>query len=304
MSAQHIYHTALPLSPETSILRLPFIDHHPSWKKDLTTQRASSSSRSTAWGALLRTIKADSGKFTHVAMAGQRIAAVCEDETVNVYDAVTGVLRLSLDAPRQVTRAEGSPDGSILFCVHRHTRGITLWDTQTGGLIYTLPTTFEISDIGVSLAGRYLGTCSPDGIFKFWEVENKRAGSHFLGGPVVSICWLEPEDQIALALEETVVVLEVTTGKTLHTLPVGEGIRGVTFSACKGRLAVWLTTGVESTIMVINIRIGLALVSSPPLTHLRCFTFSGTETEWFAQWKQAISGSSIYPYPHPVCTTT
>jgi hypothetical protein len=42
-------------------------------------------------------------------------------------------------------------------------------------------------------------------------------GFTFLGPSDCGICWLEPEDQVALALKGAVVILEVTTGRTLHT---------------------------------------------------------------------------------------
>jgi WD40 repeat protein len=273
MSAQHIYHTALPLSPEISVLRQRFFGSHSG--EDWTTRQASFPSISTTWGAILRTIKADFGIFTSVAVVGQRVAAVCEDNTVNLYDAVTGVVRLSLNAPRRVTKVEGSPDGSVLFCAHERAREITMWDTQTGGLIHTFAMKFEIRDIAVSLMGKYLASCSSDGTFSFWEVEKGCWSSHFLGEPVVSICWLKPEDQVALALKRTVVVLEATTGRTLHTFPVGGSVRGVTFSARKRRLAVLVTSGIESWITVIGTSLGLTLVSSHPLMHLSSFTFSG-----------------------------
>jgi WD40 repeat protein len=276
MSAQHIYHTALPLSPETSILRSRFFGIHPSVEDDWTTRQTSSSSLPATWGAILRTIKADSGKFAFVAVAGQRIAAVCEENIVNVYDAVTGVIRLSLNAPRRVTKVEGSPDGTVLFCAHRCAREITLWDTQTGGLIHTFTTKFEIDDIAISLAGKYLASCSSDGTFRFWEVENRCGGSCFLGEPIVSICWLEPEDQVALALKGTVVVLEITTGRTLHTFPVTGSVRGVAFSAGKRQLAVWLTSKIGSIIVVINISRESRLISFYPPMRTCSFTFSGS----------------------------
>jgi hypothetical protein len=243
MSAQHIYHTALPLSPGLPSCGDGFSRAtHPGRKTGPHGKRHPRAFPAT-WGAVLRTIKADVGRFTHVAVAGQRIAAVCEDNTVNVYDAVTGVLRLSLNTPRQVTKAEGSPDGSVLFCAHQQAREITLWDMQTGGLIHTFTTKFEISDIAVSSTGKYLASCSSDGTFRFWEVESRCGGSRFLGEPVVCICWLEPEDQVALALKGTVVVLEMTTGRTLHTFPVRESVRGIAFSAARHRLAVWSASG-------------------------------------------------------------
>jgi len=274
MSAQHIYHTALPLSPRASTLRERFFRNHPSWEEDLTTQQVSSQSLPATWGAVLRTIKADLGGFTHVAVAGQRIAAICEDNTVNVYDAVTGVLKLSLNTPRQVTKAEGSPDGSVLFCAHQSTREITLWDMQTGGLVHTLTTAFEISDIAVSLNGKYLASCSSDGTFRFWEVETRCGGSRFFDQPVMCICWLEPEDQVAIALKGTVMVLEMATGRTLHTVSVGGDVQGITFSAGQRRLAVWSAFGIENTIAIVDTHTGLTHFSSPPLTDVSCFTFS------------------------------
>ena len=230
MSARHIYHTAFPLSPETSVLRSRLLKNRPTWEEDCTTQQVLSSSIPTPWGPILRTISADSGSFTHVTAAGQRIVAVCNDNTVNVYDAVTGVLKLSLKTVQQVTKAEGSPDGSILFFAHQHTREITAWDTQTGGLIHTFTTTFEIHDIAVSLKGKYLASCSSDGTFGFWEVESRCEGSHSLDKPIdYSMCWLEPEDQIALALKGAVAILEVTTGRMLRTIPIDGSVRGFAF---------------------------------------------------------------------------
>ena len=276
MSAQHIYHTALPLSPETSILRQRFSEGHPSWEKDRTTQQASPGSHYDTWGDILRTIKADSGTFIHLAAVGKSIVAVREEDSViDIYDAVTGVLRLSLNAPRQVAKAEGSSDGSVLFCAHQRSCEITMWDMQTGGLVHTFTTEFEVNDIAASSTGRHLGSCSSDGAFRFWEVESGYGGSRSLGEAVASICWLEPEDQVALALKATVVVLDVTTGRMLHSFPVGENVRGIVFSANRCRLAVWLSLGVRNTIKVIDIQTGLVLLSPPPLTHVSCFTFSG-----------------------------
>ena len=142
-------------------------------------------------------------------VAGKSVVAVREGDTIDVYDAVTSVLRLSLKAPRGVTMAEGSSDGSLLVCARHRSHEITQWDMQTGGLINTFATKFEINEV--------------------LEVENGCGGLRFLGEPVVSICWLDPEDQVALALKGTVMVLEVTTEKTLYTLPVGECVRGLLF---------------------------------------------------------------------------
>jgi WD40 repeat protein len=207
-------------------------------------------------------------------VAGQRIAAVCGDDTVNVYDAVTGVLRLTLNAPQRVMNVAGSPDGSILFCGHQLCHDISLWDMQTGGLIHTFTTKSETSDIVVSSTGRYLGSCSFDGAFEFWDVESRCEGSGFWANRVMCACWLEPEDHVALGFRKTVGVLEITTRRTLHTfsmaagrardtIPVDECIEWIAYSAGQHRLAVYLISRNQGAIVVIDIRTGLASVSYP-----------------------------------------
>ena len=269
-SAQHIYHTALPLSPETSTLRQRFFETNPF----LTTQQASSSKIPATWGPILRTIKADSGSFTHVAVAGRRVVAVCSDNTVNVYDAVTGVLRLSLDPPQQVTKAEGSPDGSILFFAHQRAHEITVWDTQTGGLIHTLTTMSDINDIAVSSNGTYLGSCLSNRMLQFWDLESRYGGSHSLDQVVVRICWLEPDGQVALADEGAIVILEVTTGKILRRCRLEGRVQELTFSAHRHRLAVALVWETEGKVMTLDTRTGVMSRSPNTLHDLFCLTFS------------------------------
>jgi WD40 repeat protein len=221
--------------------------------------------------------------FTHMAVAGERIAAVCEDNTINVYDAVTGVIRLTLNAPQRVTDVAGSPDGSILFCSHQRFHEITLWDMQTGGLIHSFTTKSDVSDIVVSPTGRYLGGCLSDSTFKVWDVERRCEWSRFWA---MCACWLGSEDHIALGFRKTVVVLEIPTGRTLHTFPMEAGstlgttpmeacVEGIAYSAGQHRLAVCLTSRTESTIMVIDIRTGLTSVSVPSTAEASKFTFSG-----------------------------
>jgi len=199
-------------------------------------------------------------------VAGERIVAVSGDNTVNVYDAVTGVLRLSLNSPQQVTKAESSPDGSVLFFAHQRACEITVWDTQTGGSIDTLTAMSDISDIAVSSKGRYLGSCSSDGASKFWEVEGGCEPLHPFDQAVACICWLEPEDQVALAVEGFIVILEVTTGRTLHTCFVGGSLRRIAFSAHQHNLAILSVQEAEGTIGTMDIKTG-SFLASPHTLH-------------------------------------
>lgn len=102
-------------------------------------------------------------------VVGQRIIVVDGVNTINVYDPVTGVLRLTLKSPQPVGKVAGSPDGSVLFCSHRCPDVITMWDTRTGGLIHPFTVDFEVRDIAVSLKAKLLASCSLDGTFRYWE---------------------------------------------------------------------------------------------------------------------------------------
>jgi len=134
-SASHIYHSALPLSPTSSLIRSRFSREN--------TRIAGCFGTLDKWGPVLRTIQGTLGDFSCVTTIGHtstaRIAAACGDGTVGIYDSVTGVLRLSLNPPNPIQAIAGSPDGSALFCTHRENPSVTIWDIQTGGLIHTLP---------------------------------------------------------------------------------------------------------------------------------------------------------------------
>jgi WD40 repeat protein len=283
MSPQHIYHTALPLSPTTSLLRFWFLKHNPSWKKNQTTLQISSSETPTGWGGLFLAIKAESETFACMSVAGQEILAVDGGNIISIFDVVTGVLRLTLKSPQPVTKVVGFPDGPVLFCSHRHPDVITMWDTQTGGLIYTFRTNFEISDIAISSRGKFLATCSLDGTFRFWKVEGRSEDSRTFDKPVAHICFLDSEDQVALALEGNILVLEMTTGKTLRTLSVfygSEHVTGMAFSTSKRRLAIRST---YDRIVVIDTRSGFTFSSSPalPLDHVSAFAVSDAGDQIF-----------------------
>jgi WD40 repeat protein len=139
--AQQVYHTALPLSPTSSQLRNSCLQ---SVADDHLSRVTAFSGAPDTWGLLLRTINVRPRQLTCIATSAQRIVAACED-VVDIYDAVTFVLRQSLRAPETVTKILGSPDGSTLFFAHSYS--VTMWDVQTGGLTHTFTTQSEITDV-------------------------------------------------------------------------------------------------------------------------------------------------------------
>ena len=211
-STRHIYHSALPLPPESSIFF--------SMSLPETTRIGEFHGRPGSWGSVLRTITNAYGGFTCVTAfdhrSAARISTACEDGAVGIYDSVTGVLRLSLRPLHPVQAMSNSPDGSILFCTHRENPSITLWDIQTGGLVLTFTLTAEAKDAAVSVGGRCLACGLSDGTVIVRKVANRMASPPFgNGSPVTCLCWLAPEERLMVASGASVYIRETITGDVL-----------------------------------------------------------------------------------------
>ena len=207
-SAEQVYHTALPLSPTSSLLR------HFCLRSVTDNQLSCVTAFSGApdiWGLLLRTIDVRPKQLTCIVTSAQRIVAAYED-TVNMYDAITFVLRQSLRAPEEVTKIQGAPDGSILFFAHSYS--VTMWDVQTGGLTHTFTTQSEITDFAVAPTGDHVVCGSSDGSVAFWNIHTKQEGGGFGNGqPVVTIYWLSPFE-LAVATQRAVFIHNINVGET------------------------------------------------------------------------------------------
>ena len=228
--AQQVHHSALPLSPTSSLLHKSCLQ---SVIDNPLSHVASLSGAPDAWGLLLRTIDVRPRELTCIATSVQGIVAACED-TVNIYDAVTGVLRQFLCAPETVTHIHGSPDGSILF--FGHPSSVTMWDVQTGGLIDTFTTQPRINDFAVSTT--HIACGSSNGFIRFWNIHTKVKGEGFENGqPVVKICWLSPQ-RLAVATQNTLHVHDIIVGETLGRISVPGHIWGMVYLGDKDEFLV------------------------------------------------------------------
>ena len=131
VSAPHIYHSALELSPPSSIVRKlyhhqritssvgPAIGTPSSWSQSVPIPDKDSPYRSCAWSPCGRFIAAQ----TH--------------EAVEVRDPLTSELLSSLQSTERTPRLTGplaySSDGRSLCCASN--TGIIIWDIQTGGMV-------------------------------------------------------------------------------------------------------------------------------------------------------------------------
>jgi WD40 repeat protein len=233
-SALHMYHSTLPLSSTSSMFHRMILPD-----KTLVTGFYG---RPDTWGATLRTIGRSSEDPTYMTTFGHRIAAAWGDGTVDIYDSVTGVLRLSMSPPHQVKAISGSPDGFTLFCLHGGC-SITLWDMQTGGIIHTLVLEEEVKGIAVSSNGRYLACGLSGGSVKIWDITNKTEGVTIPGRfSTIYLCWLEPEERLAVVRDRVLDVdwdlWDVVSGRILHSSEEWWSALGVVYSQDLGVLAI------------------------------------------------------------------
>ena len=270
-SASHVYHSALPLSPRLSKVR--------SWNSHKQSNITGFHGRLEAWGIIVQTITSGSKRFTHMTTFSHRIAAVCDDGTVGIFDSVTGVMRLSLSPADPVQAIRGSPDGSILFCAHK-TPSITVWDVQTGGLIHTFVLKRNPGEIAVSSKGRYFACGLSDGSCEVREVADEMEDAAiWSSSPVTRFCWMEPEERLALSTRASVTILDVVTGTVLHSFVIQYPVHRMVYCQKFDRLAIEANSGSKSVMTIINPRTGTPTLSHLIRTNMTCFAFSQATEE-------------------------
>ena len=226
----------------------------------------------------MQTIKGGPEGFTCMAVIGHKIVTACNDGTVSIYDSVTGVLRLSLTTGDSVRAIGGSVDGSILFCTHQQP-SITSWDVQTGGLIHTLTLEEKEEVTAISTRGRYIARGLSDGSVKVWDVgKNAEGGALRSGSPVSRLCWLEEEEHLAVAKQESVRIWDVVSWSTLHRFTMQDPIRGVLYSQNLNKLAVITASEGRSTVTIIHPQKGESFTTEIQ-QQPSCFAFSQTTGE-------------------------
>ena len=270
-SASHIHHSAIPLSPNSS-------KFHSLTFGQKTNIRAFYG-RHDDWGLVVRTITTSSERFTCMTTFGHKIAVAYDDGTVDIYDSITGVLRLSLSHTDPVQAISGTPDGFVLFFLHRGL-SITMWDMQTGGLIHTLGLGRNAEYIAVSLKGRYLACGLSNSSVEVWEVANKIQGSAiWTSSPATHSCWLGQEECIAVSAGTSVRVWDIAAGTTLWSFTIHHPAHRMVYSQKLNRLAVAAIFAGEGAVTIIDPQTGTS--TTPHWIHqkLTCFAFSQTTDE-------------------------
>ena len=229
--AQQVYHSALPLSPTTSLQRESSLQ---SIMDNQLSYVTAFLSPPKDWGLLLRTIDIRPNQLTCITTSTQNIIAACED-VVYIYGAVTGVLRQTICAPERVENMQGSPDGMILFFVH--SLSITMWDVQTGGLIHTFTVHSKISDIAVSPMGDHIACGMSDGCVTIWDIHTKEGRGFVESELVITVYWLSFR-VLAVATQDALYIHDTARYRTLDKLSCPGHVWGMVYLEDKGEFLV------------------------------------------------------------------
>jgi len=218
--AQQVYHTAVPLSPISTV---PYESCLQYVVDNQLSHVTAFSGASNTWGSLLRAIDLRPRQLTCIGTCAQWVIAACED-IVNIYSAVTFASHQSLHTPETVIKIQGSLDGSTLFFAHSFS--VTVWDVQTGGLIHTFTVQSKISDMVTSAT--HVACGSSDGCVILWNIhtkeEIKNSGN---GQPVVNIFWL-PDLQFAVVTQYSICIRNLIL-ETLDSLSIPDQVWGAVY---------------------------------------------------------------------------
>ena len=168
VSATHIYHSALELSPEYSTVRKLYYDRRPTPFPRLVTGIADS------WDSSIDIPRPGHSSGPPIWSPCGRFVATGTQEAVKIWDSLTAALLSTLQPDRPTRELMGafaySPDGCSLACASD--TGIIIWDIQTGGVAKEIQSSPTIDLLVWSLDGgtictrtRYLEGDSAVGIF-------------------------------------------------------------------------------------------------------------------------------------------
>ena len=223
-----------------------------------------------------------------------KIAGVCDDGTVRIYDSVTGVLRLSLSPEFPILEMTGVPDGSLLFCTHKAHPFITMWDIQTGGLVRTFTLWEEGKHTTVSLNGRYLAWQESKHAVGIWEVTSRTRSRSLeredcaTSDGVHTPCWLAPEELIMVVDGDSASIRNVVTGgPPVHKFAIPGSVHSAIYSRVFDRLVIMcIRRRGGNTFIIPDVKTGKSSTLYTSGSRLSCIAFSQTT-------EQLVGGAKV-----------
>src|SRR6266576_4641246 len=167
-SPPHLYLSALPFSPKSSVISTTFADKFHSSAKII-------SDHNRTWSVVQGQLCGHSYVISSVAFSpdGKRIVSGSYDDTIRLWDAETGeALRAPLEGQDRVTSVSFSPDGKYIVS-GSDDKTIRLWDAETGESLRAPLGKHQggVMSVAFSPDGKHIVSGSYDNTIQLWDVE-------------------------------------------------------------------------------------------------------------------------------------
>jgi WD40 repeat protein len=221
-SATHIYDSALPLSPSSSLVRALYVDQ-------ISTD-VKISGIEDSWDACMRTIRLHKGfkpigyttRMPKCMTFYDRIA-VADTNVVEIFETATGLRQTTLTTNSSIVEALAfSPNDTILVTRNNDGR-VYVWDLRTGGLVDALEGhILEINSVAFSPCGSMIATSSNDRTIRIWNSSSLDCRCILAGHSDVvrTICWSATGTRIISGSDDTTVKVWSISGKCSKTFTV------------------------------------------------------------------------------------
>jgi WD40 repeat protein len=218
-SASHIYESALPLSPSSSLVRAIY-------RNQISTD-VKFNVIDNSWDTCIRTIRTlpivRCISFSHK----DDLIAVGKYNVVEIFEAATGQRRATFTPIINNFKFElsfaFSPDDTVLAVQC----GVTsVWDLQTGGLVGSLDEHTDVTSVAFSACGTMLASSHVDGVIRVWDASSLNCQCVLEGHSrrIRTICWSTTGSEVISASEDsTVKIWNVFRRNCSKTITIGAG---------------------------------------------------------------------------------